>query len=100
MFVNIGLKFFSPPGGDLSMRAGLGPAAKLAHDERLLIANVPLGVISVGGRMFIPADVLIGSKHVQGVAQGIVDNFGVAFRTYKQSCRDEAARVQLVSVAH
>ena len=78
MFVNIGLKFFCPPGGDITMQAGLCAAAKFAHDERLLIANVPLGVISVGGRMFVPANVLIGSQHVQDITKWVVDNFGVA----------------------
>ena len=75
------------------MEAGLGVAAELAHNQRFVISDLPGGDGGVGGGLFVPADVLVGADDVEGIAEGVVDDFDVALGVDEQCGGDEAGGV-------
>ena len=64
------------------MQAGFCFAAELAHDDRLLVENIPNRVIGVCSSMLIPADIFVGSENVQHCTKWIIYCFRVPVRAH------------------
>ena len=93
--VDTGLILLGPALVFSAMQTGLGVAAKLAHNQWLLVGDAPLGRIRVLRALLIPADVFIEADHVQRLAQRIVNDLGVSLSAHQQRRGNQPRGVKL-----
>src|SRR5271170_1104454 len=106
MVVDFGLVLLGPERGvrvaSGRVVARFGVASPLGHDEGFLVADVPRGGVGAFGVLLVPADVFVGTDHIEGFAQGVVDDFGGAMAvgillgTDEERGGDEAGGVELM----
>src|SRR5215472_11728077 len=73
MLVQTLLVFFAPARELVGMVTEERVTSKFTHDQRLIIIRYPIGSISVCRCVYIPADVLIVTQHIQIICDGIID---------------------------
>ena len=89
MAKDAGLILLCPSLSCCAMQARLGVAAELADDERLLISNMPVGQVSILGRLFVPANVFVHPDHIESFTQWIINILFMPLRANQQCCCDK-----------
>ena len=81
------------------MQAGLGVAAKFAHNQRFLIVDAPLSHVCGLRALLVPAYIFVRANYIQSLAQRIVHDLGVSFRAHQQRRGNQSRGVKLTRAA-
>ena len=81
--VEVGLILFSPARIGFAVETILRVSAEFADDQRLIVSNLPNGLVDLLRRVLIPSDVFIESNDIERFAERIVDDLRHPLRAHQ-----------------